>query len=132
MLFDELNSFLRQLPAVTADIKWGNVLVYSVGEKMFAAIRVTAECSAEQPVVAAEDGVPRLSFKTEDGLFDILTQKEGIEPAPYLARHKWIMLERADVLQGEQLCDMLRMAHRLTLAKLSKKKQRELVGEEVS
>ncbi len=132
MLFDELNSFLRQLPAVTVDIKWGNVLVYSVGEKMFAAVRVAPECSAEQPVAASEDGVPRLSFKTEDGLFDILTQKEGIEPAPYLARHKWIMLERTDVLQGEQLCDMLRMAHRLTLSKLSKKKQRELVGDVVS
>lgn len=132
MLFDELDPFLRQLPAVTVDIKWGDVLVYSVGGKMFAAVRVTPECSADRPVVAAEDGVPRLSFKTEAGLFDILTQKEGIVPAPYLARVKWVLMERAEVLPDEQLFDMLRLAHRLVLATLSKKKQRELVGEEVS
>lgn len=128
MDFKQLDSFLRDLPAVTVDIKWENNLVYSVGDKMFAVTRVTKTCTADQPVVDGEDGVPRLSFKTEPGLFDILTQQEGIAPAPYLARYKWVLMERTDVMKADQLCDMLRMAHRLTLEKMSKKKQKELLS----
>ena len=60
--------------------------------------------------------------------FDILTQQEGIAPAPYLARYKWVLMERTDVMKADQFSDMLRMAHRLTLEKMSKKKQKELLS----
>ena len=70
-----LEAFCRSLPGVTADVKWGHELVFSVGGKMFAGFDA-----------AGGDGV---GFKTEPMLFAALIKKRGIRPAPYAARFHW-------------------------------------------
>ena len=103
-------------PAVGADIKWEDDLVFTVDGKMFCALCVRGP----------EKG--KLSFKVEDGRFLELTDRPGFRPAPYLARAHWVTLDDAGVVEGEELRGLIRRAYDLVFAKLSKKRQRELGG----
>lgn len=109
---DPLIEHCRSLPAATEDVKWGNDLVFSVGGKMFAAFALPEADS--------------LSFKVDPLLFESLAQQEGIEPAPYLARHHWIAIRDRQALPLETLQDFLEESHRLVASKLTKKLRREL------
>lgn len=110
---DPLPDFCRKLPGVTEDVKWDNDLVFSVGGKMFA-------------VFALPDLEP-FSFKVEAVLFPVLTQRPGIVPAPYMAKHSWISVSSHDILPREELEELLRESHALVAQKLSKK-ARKLLG----
>jgi predicted DNA-binding protein (MmcQ/YjbR family) len=77
---DTLRSICRALPAVTEDVKWGHDLCFSVGGKMFAAVDL------EPP--------HELAFKCTPESFAELIERAGIVPAPYSARHMWVMEER--------------------------------------
>ena len=102
------------LPGVTLDIKWGHDRVYCVGGKMFA--------------VAGHEGEeePRYCFKASDASFEQLCEEGVAEPAPYMARAKWVRLTSAHVLPDDQLAAYLAMAHRLIADKLTRKKRAEL------
>ena len=76
---EEFRATCRSLPGVTEDVKWGDNLVFSVGDKMFAAFNLGDETP--------------FSFKVDEDAFDVLVQQEGIRPAPYLARHSWVLAE---------------------------------------
>ncbi|MBX7248521.1 MAG: MmcQ/YjbR family DNA-binding protein [Caulobacteraceae bacterium] len=97
------------LPGVTLDMKWGADRCYCVGGKMFA--------------VAGREGEdePRYCFKASDASFDLLTEEGVAEPAPYLARARWVLLRSADALPDDQLTAYLTQAHRLVAAKLTRK-----------
>ena len=109
---DRLYEACRSLPGVTEDVKWGDNLVFSVGRKMFAIFDLPA-------------GEP-FSFKVAPELFSTLTQKPGVRPAPYLARHSWISLDRRDLLPLEMVQDLLEEAHAIVAAKLPKRLRDEL------
>ncbi len=104
----ELLDLCRCLPGATEDVKWTDHLVFSVGGKMFAMFDV-----------AEESEVIRL--KVEPALMPILTQTEGITPAPYLAHHSWVRLQDAGVLPRDQIEGLLRESHALVAEKLPKK-----------
>lgn len=101
--------FLGGLPAATLSVQWGDDHVYKVGGKMFA---VTGGPSAK-PV--------SLSFKCADDSFAILTELPHIVPAPYLARAKWVSLQRLDALPDSDLKAYLTRAHAIVAAGLPKK-----------
>jgi predicted DNA-binding protein (MmcQ/YjbR family) len=109
---DQLLDFCRTLPGATEDVKWGDHLVFSVGDKMFAMFDV------------GESDL--LRFKVSEGVFPILTREPGITPAPYLARQSWIKLDNLGVLPREEIQDLLRESHELVAAKLTRKLRREL------
>jgi predicted DNA-binding protein (MmcQ/YjbR family) len=50
--------------------------------------------------------------------FHELVEAEGIQPAPYLAKAHWVMLERWDVLRAREIEDELKHAHELIYEKL--------------
>ena len=103
------------LPAVTEDIKWDDDLVFSVGGKMFC--------------VAMLEPPHRLSFKCDDEAFGELIEREGIIPAPYLARAKWVSLETLDgPMEWTELERRLRHAYDLVKASLTKKAQAGIDG----
>jgi predicted DNA-binding protein (MmcQ/YjbR family) len=108
----ELLDFCRTLPGATEDIKWGDHLVFSVGEKMFAMFDV------------GDSDLVR--FKVSDGVFPILTREAGISPALYLARQSWIKLDHTRVLPREEIQELLRESHELVASKLTRKLRREL------
>ena len=109
---DALYALCRSLPGVTEDVKWGDNLVFSVGNKMFA-------------VFDLPDGQP-FSMKAEEAAFEVLTQQPGIRPAPYLAKHSWISVEGRETMPRSAVEELLREAHALVAAKLSKKLRAEL------
>jgi predicted DNA-binding protein (MmcQ/YjbR family) len=111
-----LMDLCRSLPGVTEDVKWGDNLVFSVGDKMFAIFNLGDETP--------------FSFKVDEDAFDVLVQQEGIRPAPYLARHSWVLAE-PDALPEDAFHDLLRDSHAIVAAKLSKKR-RTALGIELS
>ena len=110
MNLDGLRQICRALPGVTEDVKWGQDLCFCVGGKMFAAANL------EPP--------HQLGFKCTPEAFAELTEREGIIPAPYLARAMWVLeSELGTVLERRELEPLLRSAYDLVVAKLPKSKR---------
>ena len=108
MDIETLRRFCLSLPHATEDIQWGNNLLFRVGNKMFA--------------IAALDQTPTtVSFKCTPEEFGELLEREGIVPAPYLARNKWVLLQNLDVLPRAELKRLIRDSYTMVAAKLPKK-----------
>jgi predicted DNA-binding protein (MmcQ/YjbR family) len=58
-----------------------------------------------------------ISFKCTTEKFQELLEIEGIAPAPYVGRYKWVLLERASVLTSADLEDLIRQSYELVLTK---------------
>ena len=110
MTLDGLRQICRALPGTTEDVKWGQDLCFCVGGKMFAAVNL------EPP--------HQLGFKCTAENFAELTEREGIVPAPYLARAMWVQESQlGEVLERPELAQLLRSAYDLVVAKLPKSKR---------
>jgi len=115
MNLERLRACCMGFPGATEQIQWGDDLVFKVGGKMFA-------------VAATNPAAPyQLSFKCSDEGFAELVEQDGMAPAPYLARAKWVALERFEALSDAELKSRLREDYDLVMAKLPKK-QRETIG----
>ena len=86
MSVDFIRELCLSLPHVTEEIQWEDHLLFKIGGKMFAITTLG-------PI-----GM-RLSVKASDDRFAELTEVPGVIPAPYMARNKWIALERWDALR---------------------------------
>jgi predicted DNA-binding protein (MmcQ/YjbR family) len=114
MDIETVRAYCLSFPHVTESVQWGNDLVFKIGGKMFA-------------VTVLEGGSKYcLSLKCTPEKFAELTEEEGIDPAPYVARYHWVALQRFDVLSEKELKALLRNAYDLVLAKLPKKARAEL------
>ncbi|MBC7685429.1 MAG: MmcQ/YjbR family DNA-binding protein [Bdellovibrionales bacterium] len=113
MDFEAAKVLCRTFPGCTEDIKWDADTVFSVGQKMFAVTR-------------RETPANGISFKVEDERFLELTDRPGIIPAPYLARAKWVYVEKASALSDQEAAALLRRSYELVFARLTKKLQREI------
>src|ERR1041384_1678148 len=98
------------LPHTTETVQWGSDLVFKIGGKMYA-------------VAATEPARVFMSFKCSPENFAELGERQGIIPAPYMARAQWVALESEDALPATELKRLLRQAYELVLAKLPKKAQ---------
>lgn len=72
-----------------------------------------------------EDG-SRISFKCSDFSYSILIEQQGIIPAPYLARAKWVQLQQQDAMDDEDVKSYITQAHEIISAKLTRKQRDEL------
>jgi predicted DNA-binding protein (MmcQ/YjbR family) len=108
MNVDWLRKICLALPHATEQIQWGNDLLFKVHGKMFA-------------VASLEPSPVCLSFKCSDEAFAQLTERPNIVPAPYLARAKWVALERHDAMAPDELALRLRESYALVVARLPKK-----------
>lgn len=68
---------------------------------------------------------PTLCFKADPEQFVELIENEGIVPAPYLARYKWVLLEHLDVLPKSELEELIAQSYALVVAKLPKAKKKK-------
>jgi len=110
MNIDVVRTMCRALPGVTEDIKWSSDLVFSVGAKMFAVV------NTEPPHTVA--------FKCTPDMFAELIERDGIIPAPYLARAMWVQ-ERSvgEVLDRRELEALLTTSYELVVATLPKSRR---------
>lgn len=75
MTAEDIKKICLSFPGVTEDLKWGDHLVFSVGNKMFC-------------VVGLDQSPTTSSFKVSDDAFEEVSNRMHFKPAPYLARHK--------------------------------------------
>src|SRR6266853_2033468 len=72
------------------------------------------------------DTVPphTLSFKCMPEMFAELIEREGVIPAPYMARNMWVQ-ERSvgEVLERREMEELLKASYELVVAKLPKSKR---------
>lgn len=118
MNIKKAKAFCRSLPGATEDVKWETRLVFSIGDKMFALTDVDDK---------ADKGI---SFKVDDDRFLELTDRPGIIPAPYLARAKWVYIEDLKTISDAEAAELLKRSYELVFAKLTKKLQREIGGQQ--
>lgn len=104
MNIESLRSLCLSLPGATEDIKWGNDLCFLVGGKMFCATSADADEGA--------------SFKVREEEFDAMISREGIIPAPYLARAKWVYVLDFSRLTDVEWQHYIRQSYELVKAKL--------------
>jgi len=109
---DPLIDFCRSLPGATEDVKWGHDLMFSVGGKMFAGFQLP-------------DGEP-IAFKVDPPLFDELVGRQGVIPAPYMAKHSWVSVTDRTQVPVATLKKLLAESHRLVAEKLSKRARQTL------
>jgi len=112
MNLDSIRNYCLSLPHATEDIQWGNDLLFRISGKIFAAMSL--------------DPPHSLSFKCTPEKFDELIEFEGIIPAPYMARNKWVMLERLDALNDSEVKRLIKNSYEIIFSKLTKKLQAEL------
>jgi predicted DNA-binding protein (MmcQ/YjbR family) len=108
MNVDWVRELCLSFPYATEQITWGCDLTFRVGGKIFA-------------VTVLEHARVWLSFKCSPENFAELTERNGIIPAPYLARSLWVALETKDALPPDELAGLLRVSYDLVIAKLPKK-----------
>jgi predicted DNA-binding protein (MmcQ/YjbR family) len=108
MQIEQLRKLCLSFPGATEHTIWQNDLTFKVANKMFA-----HTCLEVAPVW--------LSFKCSGENFAELTERQGVIPAPYLARAQWVALETKDALPSNELTDLLREAYELVVAKLPAK-----------
>jgi predicted DNA-binding protein (MmcQ/YjbR family) len=107
---ESVRAFLLSLPDVAETMQWGDNLVFWVGDKtiggkMFALVSLTPD-----------RGV--MSFAAGPEGFAELVERDGIVPAPYLARAHWVAVERWSTIPAAELKDLLRHARELIYEKL--------------
>lgn len=110
MDIERLRKLCLSFPHATEQIQWGNDLLFKVHGKMFA-------------ITPLEPAAVCLAFKCSDEAFAELTERPNIIPAPYLARAKWVALEKPDAIAPAELAPLLRTSYELVLAKLPKNLQ---------
>lgn len=111
---ERIREICLALPHAAETLNWGHILVYWVGDralggKMFA--------------LTNADGVgsPVLSFHCGAERFHELLERDGICPAPHLARARWVALKRWDALRPREIEEELARAHALIYEKLPKR-----------
>ncbi len=115
MTRDEFNEFCASLTATTNVIQWGESSVWKVGGKIFAIASIWGEGQNT-----------KISFKCSELSYQILCELEGVIPAPYLARAKWVQVQEEGALSDEDIKSYVEEAHSIIAQKLTKKMQVEL------
>lgn len=100
MNVEQLRAYCMSFPEATENLQWGDDLCFKIRGKIFAIVGLTA--------------VPqKVCFKCSPETFAELVERDGIQPAPYVGRYKWVMLDRLDALAGEEMKDLIRQSYEM-------------------
>jgi predicted DNA-binding protein (MmcQ/YjbR family) len=110
MTLETVRTICRALPEVTEDVKWGADLCFSVHKKMFLVVNL------EPP--------HQVAFKCTPESFGELVEREGIIPAPYMARNMWVQeQELGKSLDRREFERLVKTSYELVVAKLPKSRR---------
>jgi predicted DNA-binding protein (MmcQ/YjbR family) len=112
---EQLRKFCLSMPGATEDIKWGADLCFCVGEKMFC-------------VTGADSAAGGMSIKCTPEKFDELIEREGIDPAAYVGRYKWVRVSNSDAVTPAELKELIRTSYQLVFDKLPAKIKRSITA----
>jgi predicted DNA-binding protein (MmcQ/YjbR family) len=113
---NEFNQFCQSLPATSHVVQWGGSDVWKVGDKVFAI------CNSQ------EDPLPGITFKTSALDYEILRERQGFRPAPYLASRGLTWIQRYDhsELGDDKILHYITESHRIIASGFSRRKRSEL------
>jgi predicted DNA-binding protein (MmcQ/YjbR family) len=112
MNIEIIRDFCLSLPKVTEDVKWGTDLCFCIEKKIFCILGTSQDFS--------------VCFKCKEENFDMLCEREGIVPAPYLARNKWVLVKKSSVLNRKDFEKFIKDSYMQIVSILSKKQRNEL------
>ena len=96
-------------------MQWGETLCFKISGKIFVTLSLAS--------------VPQsLCLKCTPEKFVELCEQEGIIPAPYVGRYKWVLLQSLDVLGDEELEDLIRQSYGMVASKLQGKAKGKVKG----
>jgi len=94
--------------------QWGDASVGKVGGRIFA---ILSDWDSDRPAI---------SFKCSDLSFQLLPELQGVRPAPYLARAKWVQVQPGAALDEVEIAAYIEKAHRLVAARLTRRLRQDL------
>jgi predicted DNA-binding protein (MmcQ/YjbR family) len=107
----DFEAFVLTLPAATIVRQWRDDSVAKVGARIFCLL----------------DRDPGdVWFKASEMSFDLLTELDGVRPAPYFARAGWVAVSASSPLGDADIRAYLVEAHRLVSTRLTRKVRGEL------
>ena len=112
MNIEQLRKFCLAFPGATEDIKWGADLCFSVGTKMF--------------VVTGADSFTGLSLKCTPEKFDELIERDGVDPAAYVGRYKWVRIFDLKAVSTAEIKELIEKSYQLVFDKLPPKVKKSL------
>jgi predicted DNA-binding protein (MmcQ/YjbR family) len=113
MNIEQLRKFCLSFPGATEDIKWGADLCFCVGGKMFC-------------VTGADSMQSGLSIKCTPEKFDELIEREGIDPAAYVGRYKWVRIHDLNAVTPAELKTLIEKSYQLVFDKLPSRIKKDL------
>jgi len=111
MDLDAIRAFCLSFPRATENLQWDEELCFKVGGKLFA-------------VVGLGSVPQRITFKCSPETFAELTEQEGIAPAAYVGRYKWVTLEHLDVLSDAEVRQGISDSYKMVAAKANPRSKR--------
>jgi len=114
MDIEQLRKFCLSFPGATEDIKWGADLCFCVGAKMFC-------------VTSADSISAGMSLKCTPERFAELIEREGIDPAAYVGRYKWVRITDLDAVSPGDLKDLIKQSYQLVFDKLPPKVKKTIL-----
>ncbi len=109
MNVESLRNYCLNFPQTKETLQWGETLCFKVNAKIFAMLSLAAV-------------PPTMCFKCTPETFAELCEQEGISPAPYVGRYKWVLLERLDVLRDQETEDLIRQSYEMVRIKAKRVK----------
>jgi predicted DNA-binding protein (MmcQ/YjbR family) len=104
MNLESLRKYCLSFPQATENLQWGEDLCFKVAGKIF--------------TVVSLGSVPQaLCFKCSPDKFAELCEQDGIRPAPYVGRYKWVLLERLNALPDPELRELIRQSYEMVASK---------------
>jgi predicted DNA-binding protein (MmcQ/YjbR family) len=116
MDLEAIRRYCKSLPHVEEEVKWEHLLTFLIGRKMFCVMSL-------EPSRGEDIG---LAFKASPEEFAELCEREGIIPAPYMARNHWVSLQEYSALPWGELQERIARSYELVKATLPKKVQAAL------
>ena len=112
MNLEWIRTYCLSLPNATEKVQW-ECLLFCIGGKMFL-------------LAPIEPDTYKFSFKCSEERFYELLEREGVIPAPYLARAKWVACQEYNALEPAELREYIRESYEQVLAKLPKKAREKM------
>ena len=104
MNVDSIRKYCLSFPRATENLQWGDDLCFKVGGKIFAVLSLGAVPQA-------------MCFKCTAEKFAELCEQDGIRPAPYVGRYKWVLLEQLNLLPDSEIRDLIRQSYEMVASK---------------
>ena len=104
-------AFILTLPKATLVRQWRDDSVAKIGGKVFA-------------LLDRDPG--EVWLKVSDMAYELLTELDGVRPAPYFARAGWVAISAESPLSENEVEAYIREAHRIVVGKLTRKARAEL------